>query len=85
MPRDILEVTLDSNELHSEIDFAVQNIYGYRAVLFDPYMVFEYLVKKQIIRLEEPVLMSIDSVVEQLTSAVRLSTQHVSNKYLYYL
>lgn len=47
-------------------------------------MVFENLAKEQIIRLEEPVLMSIDLVVEQLTSAVRLCTKHVS-KYLHYL
>lgn len=48
-------------------------------------MVFETLVKEQIKRLEEPILMSIDSVVEQLTLIVRMSTQHVSNTYLQFL
>lgn len=65
--------------MRNKINYAIRNIHGTRSYLFTPYMAFEALVKKQIKRLKAPVLVCIDSVVEELTSAVRISTQHVSN------
>lgn len=62
-----------------EINFAIRNIYGIRVVLFTPYMVFEALVREQISRLKEPIVVCIDLVVEELTAAVRNCTQRVSN------
>lgn len=64
--------------MYREIQFAICNIYGYVPVFCEPYMVFDNIVKKQIERLQEPVLKCIDSVVKELASAVRLCTQHVS-------
>ncbi|XP_055296155.1 dynamin-like isoform X2 [Sitodiplosis mosellana] len=79
LPRDISQISLDSDQMRREINFAVSNIYGYRGVLFEPYMVFEDIVKKQIERLKEPVLKCIELVVGELTSAVRFCTQHIAN------
>lgn len=79
LPKDIKEVTLDGDALRSEIKFAMKNLDGYRSGMFIPYMAFENLAKTQIERLELPVIKSIHSVVEQLLSAVKISTQHVSN------
>lgn len=84
LPQDILEVTPDSNALRSEIRFAIKNLDGYRAGMFTPYMAFENLAKTQIKRLEQPVIKSIHLVVEQLTAAVRISTQHVRNVFTFF-
>lgn len=65
--------------MYREIELAIFNIYGYRPVYCEPYMVLEILVKKQIERLKKPVLECIDSVVKELASAVRLCTQPVSD------
>lgn len=65
--------------MDSFIDTAVRNIYGYRPVLFEPYMVFEHLVKIEIQRMEKPVLKCIESVVGELMSAVRICIQDVSD------
>lgn len=78
-PREISEITLDSEKLHREINFGIRNIHGYRGPLFGPYMVFKDIVKKEIKRLKQPVLKIIDLVVAELTSAVRICTQNVSN------
>ena len=77
LPRDILQISLDSEQMRADISYAVYNIYGYRAVLFEPYMVFEVIVKKEIERLKEPILKCIELVIGELTSAVRMCTQHV--------
>lgn len=79
LPSDILEIALDEDQMRKEINIAISNIYGYRPVLFEPYMVFENIVKDEIERMKAPVLKCIDSVVGELTSAVRISTQHVSD------
>ncbi|XP_031637639.1 dynamin-2-like, partial [Contarinia nasturtii] len=78
-PREISEINLDEKKLRRDINFAVRNIYGYRSNIFTPYMVFEGLVRTQIERLKAPVLVCIEGVVEELTSAVRYCTQHVSS------
>lgn len=77
-PRGVTAVQLNEARLRHDINFAVRNIFGARSYLFTPYMVFEAVMRKQVERLKEPVLACIDSVVEQLTSAVRNCTKHVS-------
>lgn len=77
-PRGIAAVKLDEGKMRHEIYVSVCNINGFRPQLFTSYMAFENLMKRDIERLKEPVVVCIDSVVEQLTSAVRNCTKHVS-------
>lgn len=79
----MLEIAMDRDEMRCKTNIAIRNIYGYRSVSFEPYMVFEILVKDEIKRLEQPVLECIESVVGELTSAVRNCTQHVSDKLIF--
>lgn len=78
LPKDILKITLKSDQMRRDINFAVHNIYGYRTVVTEPFMVVEHFVKEETERLKQPVLKCIDAVIKELRSAVRLCTQHVS-------
>jgi len=46
--------------------------------MFTPDMAFETIVKKQIDKLKEPSLASVDMVVTELTNVVRTCTEKVS-------
>jgi len=47
--------------------------------MFTPDMAFETIVKKQIEKLKEPSLASVDMVVTELTNVVRTCTEKVSD------
>lgn len=51
---------------------------SFRTGLFTPDMAFEAIVKKQIIKLKEPCLKSIDLVIQELINTVRQCTNKVS-------
>lgn len=67
--------------MRREIRFGIPDSYGYVSTSADfaPFIVFECIVKKQITRLKSPIRKCIDSVLEELISAVRSSTQDVSD------
>lgn len=64
--------------MRREINFAIRNIFGTRVIMFTPYMVFEAIVRTQISKLQAPILECVNMVTEELTTAVRTCTQHVS-------
>lgn len=78
MPQNISQITHDKNEMRREINFAIRNIFGTRVIMFTPYMVFEAIVGAQISKLQAPILECVNMVTEELTTAVRTCTQHVS-------
>lgn len=65
--------------MHQEIAKAIENLYGIDVGLYPPFKAFEGLVIKEIDRLEEPIIICIDLVVEELSKAVRFCTQQVSD------
>ena len=83
--QEISEINFDDSAISKEIHFAIRNAYGYLPGEFEPYNVFECFVRKQIDQLEGPIRECIDLVVEELISAVRKSTEQVSNFSLFLL
>ncbi|KAM7540128.1 hypothetical protein Aperf_G00000032930 [Anoplocephala perfoliata] len=60
----------DSEELRSDISFAIRNIHGIRSGLFTPDLAFETIVRRQIERMKDPSLTCVDLVVEELIQIV---------------
>lgn len=73
-----MNIPLRGHLMTRDIRNAIINHYGFKLVSFPPFEPFEYLTKKQIERLKEPILRCIDLVIGELTSAVQKSTQCVS-------
>lgn len=59
--------------------YAIKNLYGIEINLYAPFKAFQVMVRKQITQLEDPIINSIDLVVEELSKAVQICTQRVSN------
>ncbi|XP_063066328.1 dynamin-1a [Engraulis encrasicolus] len=70
-PFELVKMEFDEKELRKEISYAIKNIHGIRTGLFTPDLAFEAIVKKQIQKLQGPVIKCIDMVVSELTSTIR--------------
>lgn len=64
---------------HDRIERAIENLYGIQLGLFPPFKAFDVLVKEEISRLEAPIIKCIDLVVGELSNAVQICTQSVSD------
>lgn len=70
--------------MQREINYAIENLHGIQVGLYPPLMAFQVLVRKQISQLEQPIVLCVDLVIEELSNAVRTCTQRVSI-YKYFL
>lgn len=79
LPNDISKVHLNEDKSILEINYAIKNLYGIEINLYTPFKAFQVMVRKQITLLEDPIINSIDLVIEELSKAVQICTQRVSN------
>ncbi|XP_076140194.1 dynamin-1a isoform X5 [Alosa pseudoharengus] len=77
-PFELVKMEFDEKELRKEISYAIKNIHGIRTGLFTPDLAFEAIVKKQIQKLQVPVLKCIDMVVSELTSTIRKCSEKLA-------
>uniref|UniRef100_A0A674MUT2 Interferon-induced GTP-binding protein Mx n=1 Tax=Takifugu rubripes TaxID=31033 RepID=A0A674MUT2_TAKRU len=70
-PFELVKMECDEKEMRREISYAIKNIHGIRTGLFTPDMAFEAIVKKQVIKLKEPCVKSVDMVIQELINTVR--------------
>lgn len=77
-PADIYSTENDEKQVKHEIQQTIEALYGIRGILFKPFMAFESAVCKQILQLETPVILGVDSIVDELSNAVRNCTKQVS-------
>uniref|UniRef100_A0A803T7K0 dynamin GTPase n=1 Tax=Anolis carolinensis TaxID=28377 RepID=A0A803T7K0_ANOCA len=77
-PFELVKMEFDEKELRREISYAIKNIHGIRTGLFTPDMAFETIVKKQVKKIKEPCLKSVDMVISELINTVRQCTKKLS-------
>lgn len=77
-PKDISEITCNEDELRVAINYGVRNLYGVRSYTFTPHMMFETIVKDEITRLEKPIRICVEAVLELLSVAIRTCILRVS-------
>ncbi|XP_018419545.1 PREDICTED: dynamin-1 isoform X6 [Nanorana parkeri] len=77
-PFELVKMEFDEKELRREISYAIKNIHGIRTGLFTPDLAFEAIVKKQVQKLKEPSLKSVDMVVSELISTIRKCSEKLS-------
>jgi len=78
LPLNLAERKIDEKNLRKEIKIVIQNIRGVRSGLFTPDMAFERIVKEQIEQMMEAPMKLVDNVTNELISAVRDTTRHMS-------
>ena len=79
MPAEIFKIQHDKTKIQQEIYYAIENLHGIDVGLYPPLMAFEAIVRMQISLLEKPIVLCVDLVIEELSSAVRNCTQRVSD------
>ncbi|KAL2100333.1 hypothetical protein ACEWY4_004727 [Coilia grayii] len=77
-PFELVKMEFDEKELRKEISYAIKNIHGIRTGLFTPDLAFEAIVKKQVQKLQGPVIKCIDMVVSELTSTIRKCSEKLA-------
>ncbi|CAF2060061.1 unnamed protein product [Rotaria magnacalcarata] len=65
-PSELAKVDLQDKDMRSQLILAIKNIRGFRSGLFTPDEAFEYIVKMQIAKFEEPIIKCVDMVVADL-------------------
>lgn len=79
LPTQIYKIYNDKSKIQQEIYHAIENLHGINVGLYPPLMAFEAIVRMLISQLEEPIVLCVDIVIEELSNAVRSCTQRVSN------
>ncbi|CAF3436137.1 unnamed protein product [Rotaria socialis] len=65
-PSELAKVDLQDKDMRGQLILAIKNIRGFRSGLFTPDEAFEYIVKMQIAKFEEPIIKCVDMVVADL-------------------
>lgn len=69
-PSELTRVDLQDKDMRNQIIYVIKNIRGIRPGLFTPDEAFEYTVKIQIAKFEEPIIKCVDMVVNDLKIAI---------------
>ncbi|CAF4395676.1 unnamed protein product, partial [Adineta steineri] len=76
-PFELIKVELQDKDMRNQTVVAIRNIRGFRSGLFTPDEAFEYIVKTQIAKFEEPIFKCVDMVTSELLSIVHEATSKV--------
>lgn len=78
LPDEMSKIPHDKDQLHRQIKNIIANLHGATNGLYPPFKAFEIIVIEQIAQLEEPILLILNLVIDELKNAIQNCTQSVS-------